>query len=227
MARDDDHDGARLEIDCDDERCTTLARRSIALAGLAFLVGSATSASTIWARPFDGTSAALPVFAQRPDVRRPSEAAARRIGDAKRLSGLTWDELSQVMSTTRRTLHLWANGRPISASNEARLSRLVGVLQTINRGTGRRTREALLAPLPNGTVPLDLLVRGKFDEVAAALGRGWPTPVRGTARLSADARASRQPPSPIALFDAAQDPIGTAEQVPLPGKAVRRPTSRA
>ena len=205
---------------------TAVGRRGIVLAGLALLLGSATSASPAWARPFDGTSAALPAFAQRPGAAATAGAtAARRIGDAKRLSGLTWDELSRVMATTRRTLHLWANGRAISSSNEGRLGRLVGVLQVVSRGTGRETRQALLTPLQDGRVPLDLLALGRFDEVSGRLGRGRPT-----TRLpapSAEARASRRPPPPVALLDAAQDPIGTTLRDPLPGKAVRRPAQRA
>lgn len=201
-------------------------RRDVFLAGLAFLLGSVTSASPVWARPFDGTSAALPAFARRPGTATAAEAtAARRIGDAKRLSGLTWDELSQVMATTRRTLHLWANGRAISSPNEGRLSRLVGVLQVVSRGTGRETRQALLTPLRDGLVPLDLLVLGRFDEVAEYLGRGRPVPPLPAP--STRARASRRSPPPIALLDAVQDPIGTTLRDPLPGKVVRRPARRA
>jgi hypothetical protein len=203
-------------------------RRGIIFAGLAVLLGSATSASPVWARPFDGTSAALPAFAPSPNAMTLRDAMpGRRIGDAKRLSGLTWDELSRVMATTRRTLHLWANGRAISSSNEGRLGRLVGVLQVINRGTGRETRQALLTPLHDGLVPFDLLVLGKFDDVAARLGRDRAILTPVASAQSTRARASRRPPPPIVLLDAAQDPIGTTLQGPLPGKVVRRSISRA
>ncbi len=203
-------------------------RRGVIFAGLALLLGSVTSTSPAWALPFDGTSAALPAFAPGPNAMNSHEGtAARRIGDAKRLSGLTWDELSRVMTTTRRTLHLWANGRPISSINEGRLSRLVGVLQIISRGTGRETRQALLTPLQDGLVPLDLLVLGKFNDVAQRLGRDGPVLARVASAQSTSGRALRRPPSPIALLDAAQDPIGTTLQTPLPGRVVRRPTSRA
>jgi hypothetical protein len=203
-------------------------RRGIIFAGVAFLLGSATSASPAWARPFDGTSAALPAFAQGPNTTTSRDgSASRRIGDAKRLSGLTWDELSRVMTTTRRTLHLWANGRPISSVNEGRLSRLVGLLQIISRGTGRETRQVLLTPLQDGLVPLDLLILGKFDDVAARLGRDRPVPTRIVSAQSTSRRPSRRPSSPIEMLDAMQDPIGVTLQTPLPGKVVRRPISRA
>ena len=203
-------------------------RRGVIFAGLAFLLGSATSTSPAWAFPFDGTSAALPAFAPRSNATNSHDGTAgRRIGDAKRLSGLTWDELSRVMTTTRRTLHLWANGRPISSTNEARLSRLVGALQVISCGTGRETRQALLTPLEDGLIPFDLLVLGKFDDVAERLGRDRPVPTRAVSTQSMSRQALRRAPSPIALLDAAQDPIGTTLQAPLPGRMVRRPTSRA
>lgn len=204
-------------------------RRGVVLAGLALFVGSVTSASPMWFRPFDGTSAALPAFASGSGAKISAEAtAARRLGEVRRLSGLTWDELSRVMDTTRRTLHLWANGRAISSANEGRLSRLAGVLQVISRGTGRETRQALLTPSEDGLVPLDLLVLGKFDEVAERLGRGRSSVFpRLAAMPSAEARVSRRPPSPIALLDAAQDSIGTTQLDPLSGKVVRRPVPRA
>ena len=203
-------------------------RRGIIFAGLALLLGSATSTSPAWACPFDGTSAALPAFAPGLNAVTSHEGtAARRIGDAKRLSGLTWDELSQVMNTTRRTLHLWANGRPISSINEGRLSRVVGVLQIVSRGTGRETRQVLLTPLQDGLVPFDLLISGKFDDVAQRLGRDRPVITRAASAQSTSGRALRRPPSPIALLDAAQDPVGTTLQTPLPGRVERRPTSRA
>ncbi len=202
-------------------------RRSVVFAGLAFLLGSATSMSPTWACPFNGTSAALPAFAPGANAALSHNgSAASRIGNAKRLSGLTWDELSRVMSTTRRTLHLWANGRSISSANEERLSRLVGVLQVISRGTGKETRQALLTPMENGLVPFDLLVRGRFDDVAGLLGQGQPVFRSAAVAQSTRERALRRPASPIALLDAAQDPIGVTLQTPLPSKAVRRPTSR-
>jgi hypothetical protein len=203
-------------------------RRGIIFAGLAFLLGSATSTSPAWAYPFDGTSAVLPAFAPGPNAMTSHEGTAgRRIGDAKRLSGLTWDELSRVMTTSRRTLHLWANGRPISSANEGRLSRLVGVLQIISRGTGRETRQALLTPLQDGLVPFDLLVLGKFDDVVARLGQDRPMLARIASAQATSGRALRRPASPITMLDAMQDPIGVTLQTPLLSKVVRRPTSRA
>lgn len=204
-----------------------VARRGIVFAGLAFILGSATSTCSVWARPFDGTSGAPPAVA--PGLGRKATAertAAKRLGDAKRLSGLTWEELSRAMDTTRRTLHLWANGRAISSANEGRLSRLVGVLQVISRGTGRETRQALLTPSEDdGLVPLDLLVLGRFDEVAKRLDRGRPVPTRRIAsKAGVSSSSPRRPPSPVALLDAMQDPIGTTQLGPLPGKVVRRPT---
>jgi hypothetical protein len=104
---------------------------------------------------------------------------------------------------------------------------LVGVLQIISRGTGRETRQALLTPLQDGLVPFDLLVLGKFNDVAARLGRDRPMLTRIASAQSTSGRTLRRPASPIAMLDAMQDPIGVTLQTPLPRKVVRRPTSRA
>ena len=36
------------------------------------------------------------------------------IFELRRLTGFTWDELALLLSVTRRSLHLWANGGPIN-----------------------------------------------------------------------------------------------------------------
>ena len=43
----------------------------------------------------------------------PSGAA---IGELRRLSGLTWDQLARLFNLSRRSLHFWASGKPMAPS---------------------------------------------------------------------------------------------------------------
>lgn len=220
----------RLAFDLSENKLpgTAPLRRHMVLAGMAFLVSASTSSSASTLSLFDGTSAALAGASATAKPQAPLDlACAAQIHEARRLSGLTWDELSRVMGASRRTLHLWAGGRPINAGNEARLGRLLGTLRVVHRTTGKGTRQALLAPLPNGEVPLDMLIGGRFDEVANALGT---VECAGTVRMpkiAPRAVAARRPPPPLALMDAVQDPVLGSDAPLARTKLVRRPVRSA
>ena len=53
-------------------------------------------------------------------------------------------QLATLFGVARRSLHLWASGRPMSGPNEERLHRLVAVLRRIDRGAADWNRRELL-----------------------------------------------------------------------------------
>src|SRR4051794_6512932 len=136
--------------------------------------GSMTSSARVALLPTDSTSATLrsvaPTFTEAASA---TEAAGKKITEARRLSGLTWEELARAMGVTRRTLHLWANGRPIGSANEERLARLLAAVRAVDRRTSRSTRDAIMTPAGvDGRLPLDLLADGQFEDFIATVGRG-------------------------------------------------------
>jgi hypothetical protein len=106
------------------------------------------------------------------------------IFELKRLSGLTWEELGELLSVTRRSLHLWANGGPINTLNERHVRDLLVAIRELDRGTARENRALLLAPLRDGDNTVGDLLRGRhFADALRLVGRGrgrtTPPPVTG------------------------------------------------
>lgn len=134
-----------------------------------------------------------------------SQTAA--LSELRRRSGLTWDQLARLFGVARRSVHFWMSGKPLNAPNEERLNRLLFTIRYVDRGGAGATRQALTAVLPNGTVPLELLARGEFQEVIARLGQGrgheMPTSKQSLKRTT----DSVAPPSPDRLVGALQDPV--------------------
>lgn len=208
----------------------TAARQAVFVVGFAFaLAGGATTTSSAAVAPLlpDSTSATPRAVAPMlPEPTGATEAAGKRIAEARRLSGLTWEELAYAMGVTRRTLHLWANGRPISATNEGRLTRLLAAIRAVDRGTARGTRTKIVAPAEvDGHLPLDLLTEGRFTDFIAVVGHGAGRADSPSLPLSVAARVARTPPPPMALLGALQDGVETAPRPRVPGKTVRRPAS--
>ncbi len=207
------------------------AKQAFAVVGFVFAFGGSPTSATAAAVALtsDGTSATPRMIAPTlGETQGSAETPGRKIAEARRLSGLTWEELSAAMGVTRRTLHLWANGRPIGAANEERLARLLVAVRAVDRGTARSTRLAIMSPAgTGGRLPLDLLAQAKFDEFVMLVGRGGGRNEGPSLPLSSLARASRMPPPPVELLTALQDEFETAARPRVPGKAVRRPARQA
>jgi DNA-binding transcriptional regulator YiaG len=143
--------------------------------------------------------------------------------ELRRLSGLTWEELAIALEVSRRTLHHWASGKPISATNEQHLLRLLALVKHIDRGTAKRNRELLLSPAPDNRLLLDLLSNGQFDDIAAIAGRGigrsagaWPSP-------SSSVLKERRPPHPVDLIGSVEDaePMSNGPYVPSLSRGIK------
>lgn len=132
-----------------------------------------------------------------------AQPAGAAIGELRRLSGLTWEQLARMFSVSRRSLHFWASGKPMAPSNEEHLQRVLAVLRKIDRGAATANRAALLGALEDGTVPFDLLINGEYERVLSLLGPGEGRRV-SPPKLSEEARAARAPRPPEELVGALQ-----------------------
>jgi hypothetical protein len=161
------------------------------------------------------TAAEFPNQLLEPQGERAGEEQARSAGTAifevRRLSGLTWQELADLLGVHRRTLHLWANGRPINAVNERRLQRLLGAMRRIDRGKASWNRSLLLQPQAEGVCAFDLLCDEQFGDAVALVGDG-PGRQRGpTTLLAVDTVKARRPSPPGELLGALQDRVHRVE----------------
>ncbi len=134
---------------------------------------------------------------------RSAEAA---VSELRRLSGLTWEQLARLFSVSRRTLHFWASGKVMNATNEEHVHRVLALVRRIDRGSASENRTALLQSTPDGRRPVDLLAAGQYDDAFAALGPG-----RGRAAAAArtplhvSPEALQSAPKPAALMAARHD----------------------
>jgi DNA-binding transcriptional regulator YiaG len=142
------------------------------------------------------------------------------IGELRRLSGLTWDQLARLFNVSRRSLHFWASGKPIAPSNEEHLQRLLVVLRKIDRGSASANRSMLLGAREDGTLPFDLLTNGDYERVLLLAGVGNALRV-SPRKLSAEAEAARAPPPPENLVGALQDRIHRDSGTARAAKSVR------
>lgn len=134
------------------------------------------------------------------------EPTSRDIVKLRRSSGLTWEQLAQLFGVSRRALHFWASGKPMSARNTEHLQRVVAVLQRVDRGSASANRATLLEPT-QGVLPFDLLTRHDYEGALRLLGAS-PTHARPPRpRPSAEALAARAPRRPAELVDALEDTV--------------------
>jgi transcriptional regulator with XRE-family HTH domain len=180
-----------------------------------------------------GTSGAPPLPAQRrfeviaQTTSGPMPAEHATTGSMlfalRRLSGLSLQQLSQLLGLSRHQLHLWASGKPMAPAKEERLARTLATVRRIDRGSASENRSLLLTPLADGTRPLELLEAGRHDELLALLRPGRAQRPELTP-LSLAAREARKPRPPAELVAALQDTghreVGKGRPVRI-GKAKR------
>jgi DNA-binding transcriptional regulator YiaG len=154
-----------------------------------------------------------------------AQPAGAAIGELRRLSGLTWDQLARMFSVSRRSLHFWASGKPMAPSNEEHLQRVLAVLRKIDRGAASENRTALLGVLKDGSIPFDLLVDGDYERVISFLKSGDGRRI-SPAKLSEAARAARAPRPPAELVGALQDRIHPTSGRLLAAKPITTPRTK-
>ena len=148
------------------------------------------------------------------------EATQKSISELRRLSGLTWEQLAKLFNVSRRSLHFWASGQPLSRFNEEQLNRLLEAIQYIDRGSANLNRSLLLKS-SNGNQNFDLLVAGQYEEFKKIVGCGNAPQKPQLGSLSEDALAARRPQNPADLVDALQEPIHREIRRSRPARAAR------
>ena len=147
----------------------------------------------------------------------PSESTAEAVMEIRRRSGLTWQELAELFEVSRRSVHHWANGNPVSAGRERTIRRMLAALRHLDRGDRAGTRAMLLAvDQATGVSTLDLLKAGRFEEATARV-EGVRAPKPNRTPLSSAAQDARRPPAPALLLGAEQD----RPDIPAKARTVR------
>jgi transcriptional regulator with XRE-family HTH domain len=82
-------------------------------------------------------------------------STAKAVRKAREDSGLTWEQLARVFSVSRRSVHLWANGARMNATNVEMLMDFVDLVNHMNAANPTARRAALLALGDDGQSVLD------------------------------------------------------------------------
>jgi transcriptional regulator with XRE-family HTH domain len=102
----------------------------------------------------------------------PATAAQASLSEVRTHSGLTYEEIAPLLGVSRRTLHSWNNGSPISARRERKLRGLAEAVKAIASVCALPMRRFLFDRSDSGIRPYDLLAEGLYQEaVDAAAGR--------------------------------------------------------
>lgn len=137
----------------------------------------------------------------RPDR---TESTRQAVNELRKLSGLTWEQLARLFGVSRRSVHFWASGKPLSATHEQTVLRVLTILRAADRGDARSNRAALLGSV-GGASAFELLSLGRFADAAERLGTGPGRRRLPVTPLSPEAAAARKPPPPDELVDALDD----------------------
>lgn len=151
-----------------------------------------TASGLTWERPAEGNADA--------------ETTRKAITELRRISGLTWEQLGKLFDVSRRSVHFWASGKPMNASNEQRLMEVLDVVRGADRGSAGATRSALFE-LRDGTTAFALLTAERFQDARAVVGAGARQSRPALAELSTAAKAARKPLPPAELVDAQHDRV--------------------
>jgi DNA-binding transcriptional regulator YiaG len=153
-----------------------------------------------------------------------AEAAAAAIAEIRRLTGFTWDQLARLFRVSRRSVHFWASGKPMTSGHEEHLHRLLAVMRRIDRGSAGINRTELFAAHDEG-IPFDLLAAQAYDAAESLLG--YSASQRFSApRPSKEAMAAKAPAAPGDLVGALQDRVHRETGTARPAKSVRARSGR-
>lgn len=145
--------------------------------------------------------------AYRPAEDLEATTPRRAVSELRRVSGLTWEQVAQLFSVSRRSVHFWASGKLPSAENEQRLMQILDVVRRADCGDARRNRHALLQVNIGGQSAFKLLQSGQVEEARTLLGSGSRRRALTEVPLSAEARAARRPLPPESLAQANHDTV--------------------
>ena len=196
----------------------TSAGNFVKVIGSAFVVASmlsnpGTSNANSARITVDRTSAAPNNALSSPSSSESLPSTARGILAIRRIANLTWDETAKIFDVSRRTVHLWANGRHPSGDQERKLNRILGILSSHQNLDPSLVRERLMASVRPGTLFFDLLCKDELETFQNLFLSDSVPGQYSPPSLHLEARPYTSQ-HPILLLDALQDrPAMTGEAI--------------
>lgn len=139
-------------------------------------------------------------------LRGEQQESGKAISELRRISGLTWDQLSDLFGVSRRSLHFWASGKPLNASNEQSLVQILDIVGSAHQGIAKQTRSKLLKT-QDGQSIFSALKEGRYDDARTLVGSIQARRKPKLMELSYEAKEARKPLPPRDLIDAENAPV--------------------
>jgi len=141
------------------------------------------------------------------------------VSELRRLSGLTWDQVASLFDVSRRAVHHWASGKPMTAEHEVHLQRILASLRTLHHGSAQPNRQMLFASAgPGGASIFDLLRERKYEQVVEVVGPPQAGPPVGSQLVVS---ADRLPPKPEQLISTVDEAFDIKPSPRKRARAVR------
>lgn len=122
----------------------------------------------------------------------PPADPASQVAELRRLSGLTWAQLSELFGVSNRTPFNWAAGEQLHPDHQRQLGERLSAIRYVDRGAASENRALLFSPAPDGRTYFELLKSGELELFKASAGAGIGRP-QFSARLTPEAAAFNAP----------------------------------
>lgn len=155
-----------------------------------------------------------PIAINLADPVSPADPASQ-VAELRRLSGLTWAQLSELFGVSNRTLFNWAEGKQLHPDNQRQLAEHLSAIQYIDRGSASENRALLFSPSPDSRTYFELLKSGDLELFKADAGAGQSRP-QFSARLTPEAAAFNAPVHFGENFEPGRLTVSPAQEVATP-----------
>lgn len=179
--------------------------------------------SWVFFQPFEATnSGGWSVVVDTPDLLHQSPQSV--VAEIKRLSGLTWENIADILGVSPRSVHLWRAGGQMAETKRQRSGSLLSFLRFIDRGLGETNRALILDNSDEGMTVLAMLIAGEHERAKMVVGAGQSRPA-SFASIPKEARRRTAPDHFGMVLDAyGADEIADVEPITSLGK--RRVSAR-
>ena len=100
--------------------------------------------------------------------------------EIRRLTGLNWIRLADLLNVDRRTIHNWVKGGQVRKVNRRHVAETLKVLRFTDRGSSEMNATALEEPSVSGLTVLDLIKSTQYVKAQSTLGLGVSRPLAAT-----------------------------------------------
>ena len=146
----------------------------------------------------EGTSASTPLtnsanqlLGGAPDVHAVNPANANEnVFEIRRITGLGWGQLAELLNVDRRTIHNWIKGGRVRRQNQRRIANILTTLRRLDQGSAQGNQVVLAQKTPSGSTVSELIKQAKHEDALSNIPPPMiPRPAQDNAESTGELRA--------------------------------------